>query len=107
MKSERKNAFRKTLLCIYIHSNYGNLQVDKPSSFEADEVKWFTVERGEVTLLLMEWPPLKIYTWICMTDDREQFEMPHGSHISVMMILQPNESKMLLEMFDLYNAKCN
>lgn len=44
---------------------------DKPRSFEADEVTWFTVERGEVTLLLKEKPPLTIYTWIWMTDDRE------------------------------------
>lgn len=35
------------------------------------------VERGDVTLLLKEKPPLKIYTWIWMTDDREQFEMVH------------------------------
>lgn len=82
------------MLCIYIHYNYNNLQEDKQSSFEVDEVKWFTVERGEVTLLLMEKPPLQIYTWIWMTDDKEQFEMPHGLYTSFMMILQPNNSIM-------------
>lgn len=64
-----------SLLSVYIHSNYGNPREDKPSQSEADEVKWFTVERGDVTLLLKERPPLKIYAWIWMTDDREQIEM--------------------------------
>lgn len=50
---------------------------DKPRQSKADEVKWFTVDRGEVTLLFKERPPLKIYTWIWMTDDGEQFEMVH------------------------------
>lgn len=70
-----KNAFRMSLLNLYVNSSYGNPEEDKPSHCEADEVKWFTVERGEVTLLLRDRPPLKIYTWIWMTDDREQFEM--------------------------------
>lgn len=46
-------------------------------SVEAYRVKSFTVERGEVTLLLKERPPLQIYTWIWVIDDREQFNMAH------------------------------
>lgn len=42
---------------------------------EADDVRWFTVERGDVTLLLRERPPLTIYTWSWMTDDRGHYEM--------------------------------
>ncbi len=69
-------------------------QQDTPSQSKADEVKWFTVERGEVTLLLKEKPPLTIYTWTWMTDDREQFEMVHMVLLTtVRMILQPHRAK--------------
>lgn len=89
-----ENVFMMSLLSTYIQSNYGNPSEDKPSQCEADEVKWFTVERGEVTLLLKERPPLKIYTWMWMTDDREQFEMVHMVlHTTVMMMLQPHRAK--------------
>lgn len=84
-----KNAFRMSLLNLYVNSSYGNPEEDKPSHCEADEVKWFTVERGEVTLLLRDRPPLKIYTWIWMTDDREQFEMVLQS--TAAMTLQESE----------------
>lgn len=59
-------------------------KLNSKRSFEADGVKCFTVERGEVTLLLKERPPLKIYTWTWVIDDREQIETVH-----MVLILQP------------------